>query len=56
MRNDRRIARLLSHTNGIEGFTETSDLVVLDQDRVPYTLLDPFTQNTSVGNKQIITH
>src|SRR5690606_8499007 len=42
------------HLDGVERFGQRSNLVELDQDRVGYTAVDTFFQNTRVGDEQIV--
>ena len=44
-----------SHIDGIHGFSQCTDLVQLDQDRIGYVLLNAPGKNLCIGNKQIIT-
>ena len=56
MRNNCRITRICRHFDSIQGFTQSADLVQLDQDGIGNFLLNTVGKNLRIGNKQIITH
>ena len=56
VRDDRRVARVARHADGIERFGDGADLVELDEQRVGDAVGDSAFQNLRVGHEHVVSH
>src|SRR5690606_2697273 len=56
VRNNRGVAGVFGHFDGVQRFGQRADLVELDQNGVTDTFLDTFFQDLGVGYEQVVAH
>ena len=56
MRNYRRVPYLIGQFNGIEGFSNGTNLVQLDQNRIAHVFIDGTLQPMRIGDEQIVAY
>ena len=46
----------MGHFNGVECFSQSTDLVDLDEDGVAATQVNAFLEELDIGHEQVVTH